>query len=113
VAGQHQAFAASGINLATGAHYQQVHLPRSAFDDTKGSALIDTYATASSRLGIAGQSKAPALYLAFGAAGRSWTCCASPMPVSCLAAATLRKPRCKQDSSLAAAIAFASCHVPV
>ena len=69
VASQHQAFAASGINLATGACYQQVHMPRSSFDDTRGAALIDTYATASSRPGIASQSKAPALYLAFGAAG--------------------------------------------
>lgn len=44
-------------------------LPRSFFDDTKGLTLIESVASASSKIGISSHSKGTAQYLAFGAAG--------------------------------------------
>ncbi|KAK9808717.1 hypothetical protein WJX72_002463 [[Myrmecia] bisecta] len=62
------ALVSTGVNKATHS-YHQVPLPRSCFDDSKGSLLASHYATADSKSSIEGAALHNSYYLALGAAG--------------------------------------------
>jgi DNA mismatch repair ATPase MutS len=78
----HEVAGAAGVNQVTAAAWEQVHLARSAFDDTKGILAVQELtgwndsggglagaAAGNAPAGAAGRALAKSHYLAFGAAG--------------------------------------------